>query len=860
MRILISFILFVVVHTAYGQVGLAKRALKQLEKGNWVRSAALVDKALEKDSLLPASLYARSRVLIDTANKRPQIDSAYFYILKARIAYDSLGERAKSKHINAGIDSTALEQLKARIDSIAFQRALETNTEAGFIYFLANYNTSMQVPKARSLRNALAYASAKAENTYKSYQLFMEKYPDAEQVEEARQRYEKLYFSKSTADGKLMSYLKFLKENPDTPYRTEAEVNIYEVMTADNHADSYINFIRQFPRSRVRPRAVDFLYHVLKEQGKYLPKSMVTDSLTRVITLEGRTFIPIMDNRMYGFMDTYGNTIIPPAFAGIFETELCGGIDRDYLLTGDKIIAPNNAVIYEGMYTQVTNLGYGLLKVGHDDKTGIVHKSGRIVLPVEYQDARLIKGALIAFKKNDLWGLRTVSGREITGNTYTDILSQGAFIILEKEDLIYVKNINALVASVDNQKFDQGRAYEDFELVNDNQIWMSAKGGETIIDAGLNEIIPFADQKIKILKKGFLINKQGQFYVLNENYRPIDKEPAFKASVNEVWVALKSKENWLLYDMDSYTLRGRNLDSLSLMGDAYAIMYKNDSVAVVTREKPLLLSPNEKVTLLSSLNAAQYLIVDDGRKKSIYNQQGKRVFSGSFDEVKALGPHYIIISQRGRKGILSDSAEVLLRTEYDAIANYQEGFVSLLRNKKFGLYNKGKGVFIPAEYEKNIHRYNNEVFIATKKEKLGLISKENEQLSDFTYDDIRYWSDSVALVKTGYQWSLFNFMSQQIIDEGIKTLQIVGRTADEQMAIVLRESGYGVLGSRQGQIISATYNDVINVGTETDPVFFAEKNIAEADLYVVIYYDKDGNPIRKQTFETEDYPLIYCDN
>ncbi|MBL6447080.1 WG repeat-containing protein [Fulvivirga sp. 29W222] len=860
MRILTSFILFFVIHVSYGQVGLAKRALKQLEKGDWVKSTVLVDKALEKDSLLPATLYAKSRVLIDTTSLRPEIDSAYFFILKARVVYDSLDEKVKKQHVKVGIDSLALELLKNRIDSIAFQRALKTNSEAGFVNFLEKFSTAAEIEKAKRLRNELAYASAKAENTYKSYQLFMEKYPDAKQVGEAKQRYEKLYFSKSTADGKLRSYLKFLKENPDTPYRYEAEVNIYEVMTADNSVDSYINFIRQFPRSKVRPRAIAFLYHVLKEEGKYLPKSMVTDSLARVITLEGRTFVPVLENGKYGFMDTQGNEIISPVLTRIFEGELCGGIRRDYLLTGDEIVSPGNALIYAGKYEQVDDLGYGLLKVRHDEKFGIVHKSGRVLLPILYDDVRLLKGIFIAFKRNDLWGLKTISGREIVGSEFTDISIHETFVILEKGDLIYAKNINSLIVSVDNKKLDLGRAYSDFELVNETQLWLDSDNGEAVIDAELHEIIPYADQKIKILKKGFLINKDGRYYVLNETYRPVDKEPAFKASVNEAWVALRSKADWLLYDKDSYTLRSRNLDSLNLLGDYYAVMYRNDSVVVVTREKSLLLSSGEKLSLLSSVNASQYLIIDDGRKKRIYNPMGQLVFSGTYDDAKPLGPHYIVISQRGRKGILSDSAQVLLRAEYDAIANYQDGFVSLLKNKKFGLYNKEAKVLISAEYEKNIHRYNDWAFIAMKRDKLGLISQNNDQLTDFAYDEIMYWSDSVALVKTDYRWSLYNFQSKQTIDEGIKTLQIVAHNNEEQIAIVLRDTGYGVLSNRRGKIISATYNDVINVGTEAEPIFFAEKHIAEADLYIVIYYDMAGHPIRKQTFETADYPLIYCDN
>lgn len=860
MRILLSLILFLAINTSYSQVRPAKRALKQLEKGNLVKSAALADRALARDSLLPAALYAKSSVLIDTANATTKIDSAYHYILKARQEYTHLDKKSRKKHVRAGTDSMAMEVLKHQIDSIAFERAKDINSEASFIYFLEYFNTAKQVPRAISMRNSLAYASARAENTYQSYLQFMEKYPDATQVEEAKRRYEKLYFKKSTSDGKLESYIKFLKDHPDTPYRTEAEENIYEVMTADNSAESYTDFIRQFPDSKLKSRAVDFLYHVLKEEGKYLPKELVTDSLARIITVEDRIFIPVYENDKYGFIDAYGVEIIPPTYDEIFEDELCGGIDRDYMLVKNKIVAPDKTQIYRGEYDIVEDLGYGFLKIGSEGRFSVVHKSGKIILPGNNENVKLLKGKFLAFKRNKLWGVRTISGREIINNQFSDVIVQGPFYIFEKDDLAQITNQEALVAATENNRLSLGKSYDDYELVNEAQMWLRAGNKETVIDSNLKEIIPYASQKIKLLKEGFVIDKQEQLYVLNKNYKPIDKEPGHQVKVNDSWVALKNNSNWHLYDLENNTLRSKALDSLYLLGDYFAVAYKNDSVAVITRDKPFLLMPDEKMSLISAVNAGQYLLIEDSRKKRIINQHGQQVFNGQLDDAKALGPHFIVISQRGKRGILSDSAEVLLKTEYDAIANYNDGYVSLLKNRRFGLYSREKAVFIPAEYEKNIQRYNDHVFVAEKDDKLGLVNKNNKHLSAFTYNEVKFWTDSVALVKNDLKWSLYNIYQGEIIDEGIKSIQVIAQNSEEQIAVILRDTGYGVISSIRGEVISATYNDLINVGSASVPVYFAEKRIAEAELYVVIYYNKDGKAIRKQTFETADYPLIYCDN
>jgi hypothetical protein len=59
--------------------------------------------------------------------------------------------------------------------------------------------------------------------------------------------------------------------------------------------------------------------------------------------------------------------------------------------------------------------------------------------------------------------------------------------------------------------------------------------------------------------------------------------------------------------------------------------------------------------------------------------------------------------------------------------------------------------------------------------------------------------------------------------------------------------------------VGATFNDIINIGTQGTPVYFCEKFIIEADFYVVIYYDAKGKILRKQIFtDPEEYEKIYC--
>jgi hypothetical protein len=57
-----------------------------------------------------------------------------------------------------------------------------------------------------------------------------------------------------------------------------------------------------------------------------------------------------------------------------------------------------------------------------------------------------------------------------------------------------------------------------------------------------------------------------------------------------------------------------------------------------------------------------------------------------------------------------------------------------------------------------------------------------------------------------------------------------------------------------------TFTDIINLGSKDDPLYFTEKHVEEASIFVVIYYDRNGKLIRRQAYEPEEYEKIYCSN
>jgi len=51
---------------------------------------------------------------------------------------------------------------------------------------------------------------------------------------------------------------------------------------------------------------------------------------------------------------------------------------------------------------------------------------------------------------------------------------------------------------------------------------------------------------------------------------------------------------------------------------------------------------------------------------------------------------------------------------------------------------------------------------------------------------------------------------------------------------------------------------ITNLGSEDEPLYFTAKEVEEAGIVVVIYYNKDGKLLRKQVYEDEEYAHIIC--
>jgi len=853
-RILIFLILLSV--QAWAQSGTGKQLLSRIKEGKWDKAEQALTKVLAKDSSNLEIKYIASLLFSNSGYPGYNIDSAHYFILSATRNFTLLPAKERIKMKELGIDSVILKSQKEKTDSIAFQQAKSVNTEDSYTHFVNYYSAANQIDSAILLRDEAAFSTAFKTNTPKSYSDFISNYPNSSKTTEAQKRADQLIFNETTKEGRLKDYLHFVKQYPANPFRANAEQQIFEISTANGSSESLLTFIKNYPDSKWAKRSNDILYY-LSDNYATTYKEFLSDSLAHIIELNKSYWVPFIKSERYGFMNAAGVETIAPTYEDISPDYLCGDIRADYLITSKGIISRNQKFIFEGKVKEVKDLNDGFLWINHSSGS-LLHKSGFTINSEGAKEARILAGRFIIIQKESGWGILSFAGRELLGCAYEEITSFNDWIVLTKNGKKIVVTADQVGALADKIPLPQSLVFDDVRRWEDGLCWVRNDALEGVIDESLEFIIPLDRQVLSKTPFGFLRKKGNEFFI--EGIKEMENTSYEKIVLQGQWMLTQQKNNQIqLYTSQSGERVTEKADSIWFEKNIALVKSKDSIRAWLKPNLHLDFNLTSKATLFGKDSSA-WIVVNEKGKKNVYDAlSAKRLFIADFDKIESPIAGCFLITKGNKKGLIDEKGKIILPIEYDAIIQPEPGRFSLLKEKKFGLFNLTTRQLIKPTYERNIVQYNNNWFTAFKEGSWGFIQADAKPHGKFQFNEIQYWNDSVAWVKENFQWKLMNFKTGQIAYDKIKDFNYVKKYPHEYVAIIHQDNYYGVISNRHGTIIPSTFTDIINLGDSNTPLYFTEKHVEEADISVVIYYDQNGKLLRKQAFEAEEYERIFCE-
>jgi sporulation protein YlmC with PRC-barrel domain len=651
--------------------------------------------------------------------------------------------------------------------------------------------------------------------------------------------------------------LSFLAEYPNTPYREEIERHIFEISTAAGSKTAYDQFLLKHPHNAYVQRASDILYHILLETDTHqeLPPYLQSDSIMQVDLSHKGYLVPFFKGGKYGFMDMAGNELKNAEAHEISTEYLCGNITEDVIVVGDKILSRNGKVIFQGKVDDLDDLGYGFLKINSNKIMYVLHKTGFAIPEQAAEDAKLLAGKFLALKKDNRWSVWTLTGRKVIDYAWEDANHIGDVIILQRKGKLKLATVNEVAQLADQYTLKVQDLFDEIKLVKRDFIWAKTGDFEGVLDQNLTSIVPFEKHALKAFDFGVvattaygkkIFNLKGGVSAIFENVKS-----------NEQWTAVKQAGTWRLFGTSNYGYQSTAYDSIGFIGP-FAVGQEADSIMVYLSDVHHYPFIKTKLEFIPGGDSISYLMVDEGDKKSLYSTEGLKVFTVSYDKISYAGDNIFIVHKKEKKGLISADGKIILPVEYDAIGGVKDKSVSVLKNMKFGLFQIAQRKLIKPQYDKNLIMYNDNLLTGFKDGFYGFIGWDGKPLTKFEFDEIVFWNDTVALVKKNAQWMLQEIKTQKVILGGIRDYKWVSDLDLEKLAIIHKENGYGVLSSKNGTIIPINFTDVKNVGSSEEPMYFTEKHVEEASVYIVMYYNKHGILLRRQVYEEDDYEEIYC--
>jgi hypothetical protein len=830
----------------------------RMEKHHWQEARQLLIKSLHKDTGNIELKWITAQWFFNNHNPNRQIDSSYLFLQKTISSFRTAEERQRERLKRQYLDEPVFQAFKQRLDSAAFERSKQINTVAAYQFFIEHFPSAIEKDKAIELRNEVAFLDALKQNTYQSFQAYFQTYTDSHRAEEARKRYDKLLYQSKTKDGRMESFSAFIKEFPNSSFRRQAERYLFERCTVLGDSTDFTRFIRNFPTSPFCREALDLAYYIFSESGEATPTSLVNDSLRHVQLLHQDYWIPFLSNGKYGFMNSVGHEVLAPTFASIDPSYKCGTIEADVLITSEGLIARNGKKV--SPFSKVMEpIGLGFWIVGDSTCMHLLHASGKKIISDCFRSVQLIGNRFLWISGGTSEGIYSLTGRLLLKGNWRSVDWMRNVLVLtqlEKKTIVTIEDIRHLAEGI---PFTPQHVYDDVKIVSNNSLLVRNGSLEGILDFGGRFIIPLARQVLALEPFG-LVRKTDDNFFLDE----VDKQFAGK-KVKQYkhygnWLSLSTNQGVEVWDIQ----KKKFLPAMDSCWFAAGLLFTKNAEATsiyLSATVSLSFKNEQKVTLVKSRDSIRAFFTNEGKqRKTVYAiATGAKLFTSNFDDLESIDANHFLISLKNKKGIISSQGKIILPTEYDLLAVNQGFYWSTFKDKKFGLINLATGSLLKPLSTRNVIIVNDEYLAIFNNGKYGFVNGQGKPLTKLEYDDILPWNNHLIWVKKSFTWSLIDLMKNKVIVDTVKKFDKWLDLQKDKLYRIQKNDLYGIVTSEKGVVIPPQFSYVKNLGSLEKPLYFTDKEVEEAGVHVVIYYDSDGKLIRKQVYEEEEFESLVCE-
>lgn len=507
-------------------------------------------------------------------------------------------------------------------------------------------------------------------------------------------------------------------------------------------------------------------------------------------------YYKVYTNGKYGILNTKGELVVPATY--------------------DDIIMPNpSKPVFICQYNYNTTTEEYDYIVLNDKEEEIFDKYENVqAIPVTgiIGSIPYEKWAL-RYKEDNLYGLISIDGKEITKPIYEEISSvpykEGVFLVKEngKYGVINNKGVPLVKSEYDNII---GDGYYNDEIGYKASCFIVTKGeyvgyisetGEVILENEYDSIF-----RIKELPERYIIaKKNGQYGLLNNtkiiigfNYQELSYDEAANL------IIVKRNKDYGVINIEGNKVLPLEFSDISIEG-IYIIATRNGAL-----EKYLLdgqVVTNDSYTRIEKTNGEYYISIDKNYNYGILDKDMNTILENKYEYLEYIFNDLVIArNTSGKYGIINLQEQNLLNFDYDVVQVIKDTNIIqaiILDTNTVHLYNSNVERILN-EKDANIYTYNNYLKVYTEKD-VRYFDKNGVE----TNNSIVYPDNKLLAYSENGKWGFKDKDGQVVIDAKYdKVTELNGNG----FAGVKSNGKWGIIDEKGNIIIEPTYEIQDNIG------------------------------------------------
>jgi len=246
------------------------------------------------------------------------------------------------------------------------------------------------------------------------------------------------------------------------------------------------------------------------------------------------------------------------------------------------------------------------------------------------------------------------------------------------------------------------------------------------------------------------------------------------------------------------------------------------------------------------------IIVRNGEGEGIININQEEIIPLKYNFIQYINDRFIIaLNSEGKYGIININNEEVLPFEYDEIHKVSESndYCQIVKNNRAGLISTIKGaILIPIDYESIYYAdkefIENELVIAQRDGKMGIIDVNNKEVVPFIYDRINLIGNCFEVYKDGLAGLLDNKGSEILPAEVIEIVNVKDGFIIARVYARNNNHKYAVYDFAGEQVVPPIYDYI---------------DYCASEKYMIVNNDGAANLVNKLTGEAVLTKSYYSD-